>query len=138
MRYLWSVGWDSPVPRKKHEAQDLIMSTSRTEIRGNYGRSDSLGWQSHFLRAEIEPLETRQTMIKDCGREEFSERVWASWIRVGFKISRSRHAATRNPKRPQHFKNQPGVWSTCEASTVGPVVARAMRSGCFLNFLGDP
>ena len=58
---------------KKHEAQDLIRSTSRTEIRGNYGISDSLGWQSHFLRAEIEPMETCEMMIEDCGCENFQK-----------------------------------------------------------------
>ena len=58
---------------KKYEAQDLIMSTCRTEIRGNYGISDSLGWQSHFLRAEIEPMETCEMMIEDCGCENFQK-----------------------------------------------------------------
>ena len=51
------------------------MSTSQTEICGNYGISDSLSWQSHFLHAEIEPKETCEKMIEDCGCEQFSERV---------------------------------------------------------------
>ena len=36
-------------------------------------------------------------------------KVFASWREVCYKISRSRHAATRNPKRPHHCKNQPRI-----------------------------
>ena len=57
---------------KKHEAQDLIMNTSRMEIRGNH-ISDSLDGQSHFLHAEIKLMETCEKMIEDCGCENFQK-----------------------------------------------------------------
>ena len=51
------------------------MCVSGKENRWDSGMCKSLGWQSHFVREEFEPMATFETRIGDCGREGLSERV---------------------------------------------------------------
>ena len=75
MSYFWNEWWENTTPRLRDEVQDVIMCVSGKENRTDSGICNSLGWQSHFVREEFEPMGTFETRIGGCGREEFSERV---------------------------------------------------------------
>ena len=102
---------------------------------------DSLGYQSHFPRVGLEPMETREMIIKDCG-EEF-QNVFGQ---VGEKYVKRFHGPDTPPQEIRRVHSSARinlefgrrVLRNCkQAGTFGPVVPCTMRSGFFFDFLVD-